>query len=430
MTLRSLLPCTLAPVLALALALTTHAAPVPTQSVRPMSPQSGTNAALAQLKAGVEALKAEKDDEARKAFNAALKADPKLLEAMLGLAELGFRARNDAETLKWLQQAERIAPDRHEVSAVLGRFYLSRKQFDKAEAALRKAVQLDKGKGGGARLDLANALLGRGALKESLPVLKEAIERDPQNAGAHFAMGMTQLQLGAQAEGERLLKRASELDTKNPTALLALARTQNSSAAAAPYIEQALQRKPDFFDALLLRAHWQLNDKDGKGARDSLQRAAKANEKSAEPWVRLGLLEEAEGRRSEAKRHYLTAIERDPYQPVALNNLVMMGLADKEDPGRLELMARRAVKALPDNAAVYDTLAQTLRVRKDKAGALAAAQQAVKLSPKDAAMQLHLAEIQQWNGDRAAAKRSVEAVLALQSSGKEADRAKELLTRL
>jgi Tfp pilus assembly protein PilF len=413
----------------LLLCLAAHAAPVPTQPVRPLSPAAGGQGAKQAFQQGLLALKEKRNDEARKAFTAALKADPQQIESMLGLAELGFAERNDTEVLKWLQQAERTAPQRGEVHAVLGRFYMARKQPERAEAALRKAVQLDA-KSVTSRLGLADVLLARGASKEAVPLLQEAIKLDPKQPSAYFALGMAQLQSGATAEGERLLKQAAELEPKNPLPWLALARAQKSGAGAIPYLDEVLKRQPKQFDALMLRAHWQMTDKDNKGARETLKLAADANEKSAEPLVRLGLMEEAEGRRSEAKRYYLAAVERDGFQPVALNNLVMMGLADKDDPSRLELMARRAVKALPDNPAVHDTLAQTLRARKDKTGSLAAAQQAVKLSPKDAALLLSLAEIQQWNGDRPAAKRSAEAVLALQTQGKEADRARELLTRL
>jgi Flp pilus assembly protein TadD len=426
----SLRPALIASSLLLCLATATvQGAPVPTQPVRPLGPAGGGQGAKVAFQQGLAALKAKRHDEARKAFTAALKADPQQIESMLGLAEVGFAARDDAETLKWLQQAERTAPQRAEVHAVLGRYYMARRQPEKAEAALRKAVQFDA-KSVSSRLDLANALLARGAGKEAIPLLQEVLKLDAKQAGAQYALGLALMQTGAQADGERQLKQAAELDAKNPLPWLALARAQKTAAAAYPYLDQALERQPEQFDALMLRAHWQMSDKNNKAARDSLERAAKANEKSAEPLVRLGLMAEAEGRRSDAKRHYMAAIERDGFQPVALNNLVMMGLADKDDPGRLELMARRAVKALPDNPAVHDTLAQTLRQRKDKAGTLAAAQQAAKLAPNDAAMQLSLAEAQQWNGDRAGAKRSVEAVLALQKQGKEADRARELLARL
>jgi Flp pilus assembly protein TadD len=141
-------------------------------------------------------------------------------------------------------------------------------------------------------------------------------------------------------------------------------------------------------------------------------------------------MEEAAGKRTEAKRRYQAAVELDPHTPVALNNLVMMGLADKDDPARLELMAKRAVKALPNNGQVLDTLAQVQRVRKDKPGALASAQQAVKIDPKDAGLLATLAEMQQWNGDRVAAKASADEVLRMQPQGEAAVRARAVLGRL
>ncbi len=423
----SLRPVLLAGSLLIGIASVASALPAPTQGVPPLQPSAG--AADQALHGGLEALRAERRDEARQAFQAALRADPQRIEAMLGLSEVGFQSRNDAETLKWLQQAERIAPQRAEVQALLGRFYKARNQADKAEAALRKAVALDA-KSIEARLGLAELLVARNAADQALPVLQQALQLDDKQARVHYAIGIAQLRQGAEAEAERALRRAAELEPKNPQPLLMLARLQKSAATALPLLDQVLQQQPEQVDALLLRARWQLGSKDIKGGRDSLQRAAKADPKSAEALVQLGMLDESEGRRGDARRNYLAAIERDPHQPVALNNLVMMGLADKEDPARLELMARRAARALPDNAAVHDTLAQTLRLRKDKAGALAAGQQAVKLDPKDPSLLMHLAELQHWSGDRAAARKSAEGVLALQAQGAEADKAKALLARL
>lgn len=425
-------PAVLACTLACLLPLSAGALPVPTQPVRPL-PAEGAGAggaAASSMQQAVAALKAGKTEEAQKALQAALRANPKQIEALMGLAELSYKARKDSDTLKWLQQAERVDPQRADVQLALGRFYLERQQqADKGEAALRKAISLDP-KLVPARLSLAQSLSGRGAHAEALPVLQELQKQDPKNAAAAYAIGVVQLRLGARAEAEQQLRKAGELDPKNPSPWMALARSLPDRKAAQAALDQALQRKPDNAEALLLRAGWQQQDKDLKGARDSLQRAAKADTKLADPLVQLGLIEESEGRRSEARRHYMTAIERDPHHPVALNNLVMMGLADNEDPGRLELMARRAVKALPDNAMVYDTLALALRARKDKKGALAASEQAVKLAPKEASLRLNLAEIQHWNGDRTGARKSAEQVLALQASGKDADKAKALLARL
>lgn len=402
--------------------------PTPTQGVRPLASAPKSGSAQNSFREGVNALKAKQTDEAKKAFNAALRADPNFAPAMLGLVEVATQGGNDQEALKWLQQAERAAPALPDVHLAMARFYLARKQPDKAEPALRKAVELDP-KGVIQRLNLAEVLSARGADREALPLLRQVIEMAPQSAGAHFGLGRTQLRLGARAEGEQALRKAAELEPKNPLPWLVLAQAQTSAAAALPLVEQALARQADFFPALMLRAHWQATGKDLTGARATLERAAKANGASAEPLVNLAMLEEEAGRRNEARRLYLAAVERDAHHPIALNNLVMIGLDEKDDPARLELMARRAVKALPDNPRVQDTLAQVLRQRKDKAGALAAAQRAAKLAPSDPALLLSLAEIQQWAGDRAAAARSAQAVLALQATGKEADKAKALLAR-
>lgn len=406
---------------------TVPALPTPTQGVRPVLVSQGDSGDA--LKQGAEALSAKQPERARKHFEAALRSNPKQIAAMLGLAELAFQARNDGETLKWLQQAERTDAQRAEVQAALGRFYMARKQADKGEPALRKAIALDA-KALRPRLDLADALMRRGADAEALTLLKQVVAQDPKLVGPQLALGQLQQRMGSTGEADKTLRAAAQLEPKNALPWLLLARAQKTAAGALPLLEQALEREPRHYDALMLRAYWQMEARDASAARATLDRAAQADPKAAEPLVRLGLLEEQAGRRSEARRHYLVAIERNPYHPVALNNLVMMGLADKEDPGRLELMAKRAVKALPGNAQVLDTLALVQRQRKDKGSALASARQAVQLDPKDPGLLLTLAEMQLWNGDRDAARRSLAQLQQLKPAAELGARLRELESRL
>lgn len=400
--------------------------PVPTQGIPPGDGVQQANSALQQ---GVAALQAGQLDAAQKAFQDALRSNPKSVEALMGLADLAYRQRNETELLRRLQQAEQLAPQRVDVQTLLGRVYLGRKEFAKAEQSLRKALQLDP-KAMAARLALADTLMQQNKLADALPLLQAAAEAEPRNATVAQALGDLHFGQGNKADAERQWRRAAELDPKNPAPWMSLARAAGDPKAALALVSEAARRAPDKMEVLLARAQLQMQLKDRAGARESLQQAAKADPKTALPWVHLGMLDEADGKRGEARRHYLAALERDAQQPIALNNLVMLGLLDNEDPARLEVMARRAVKAMPQNAAVHDTLARTLRLRRDKPGAVAAASEAVRLAPKDASMRLLLAELQQWAGNAQAARQSAEQVLALQAQGELADKARALIAKL
>lgn len=413
--------------LSLLLALpTVQAMPIPTQGV----PIAGdAQQAAPALQQAAKALQAGQLDVAQKGFLEALRADPKQVDAVLGLADIAFRERNETELMRRLQQAEQLAPQRADVQTLLGRVHLGRKDLPKAEAALRKALQLDP-KGQPQKLALVDVLIQQRKAAEALKLLEQAQQQEPKNPAIAQVMGDLLASQGSLAEAEKQWRLATELNPKNPAPWMALMRSAKDAKSALALLDEAQRHSPDSVDLLLARSQFQLQAKDRAGARATLERAAKADPKSAVPWLQLGLIDEADGKRGDARRHYLAVLERDPQQPIALNNLVMLGLADNEDPGRLETLARRAVKALPQSAAVHDTLARTLRARRDKTGALAAANEAARLAPKEPTMLLHLAEIQQWTGDRTAAKKTAEQVLALQASGDEATKAKALLAKL
>jgi Flp pilus assembly protein TadD len=160
----------------------------------------------------------------------------------------------------------------------------------------------------------------------------------------------------------------------------------------------------------MMRAYWQHQTGDTASARRTLDGVMKLYPKLAEPWVRLGMLASAEKRTADARSAYKAALERDANHPVALNNLAMISLEAGENPNVAEGMIRKALKVLPNNGALQDTLATVLVAKKDARGALAAIQLAAKLSPNDPGIQLHLAEILLLNGDKVAAKRTAEAL--------------------
>ncbi len=384
-----------------------HAGPQPSQPVVPRSGEAqSVQGAEALYQRGLQALSAREMEPAKQAFLGALRANQRHVPSMLALAEVAFISKNDSDLRRWLTEAERTEPNNWQVHSALGRFHISREQFPQGEAALAKAVKLEA-KALMPRTDLASLYLRRGAADKAVPLLREAIALAPKDARIHQTLGVALAATGNRADGLAMLKRAAELDPQDPLPWLAQAQMASNAAEAAPLIDQVLKRNPLQYDALMLRAGHQYAAKNLSASRQSLEQAAEANPKAADPYVRIGMLAHEAKQTNEARSAYLKALERDANHPLALNNLAMLILENKEDPARAETMARRALRALPNNAQLHDTLAMALVARKDKKGALAAINQAVKLDGQDPQIQLHLAEIQLLNGDRTGALKTV-----------------------
>jgi Flp pilus assembly protein TadD len=398
-----------------AIALLAHvpvgAAPEPTQPVAPRtSPANPANSADEFYARGLQALSERKFSDAKRWFGDSLKANDRNVMAMLGLVEVAFQTQSEADIKRWLQKAEQTDPNNVHVLITLGRFFLTRGQADKAENVLNRAVEADP-KQLQALIDLADAHSRLGALDKAQTRLRQAAALAPQNAQVQQLLGITLQRSGKMAEAEAALLKAAELDPKSPDAFVLLAQAETRADAAMKYIDQALKRSPQHYEAQMLKVYWQYQAKDAAGVRKTLDEVMKQHPKAAEPWVRKGMLASAENRSGEAKAAYKAALERDGNHPIALNNLAMLALAkDGEGVTVAEAHIRKALRVLPNNGALQDTLAAVLVAKKDVRGALTAIQLAAKLEPRDAGIQLHLAEIQLLNGDKAGARRTAEAI--------------------
>ena len=378
-----------------------------------MTPRTGASPAASSdefYERGIQALRSRQFVDAKRWFNESLRVNDRNVMSMLGLVELSFQTQNEADTKRWLQKAEQTDPNNVHVLITLGRFFLVRGQADKAENVLTRAVEVDP-KQLQALLDLADAHSRLGALDKAQVRLRQAATLAPQSAQVQQLLGITLQRNGKPAEAEAALLKAAELDAKSPEPYVLLAQAETRPDAAMKYIDQALKRAPQHYEAQMLKVFWQYQAKDAAGVRKTLDDVMKQHPKAAEPWVRMGMLASAENRSSEAKAAYKAALERDANHPIALNNLAMLALAKGgEGTAVAEAHIRKALRALPNNGALQDTLAAVLVAKKDARGALTAIQLAAKLDPRDVGIQLHLAEIQLLNGDKAGARRTAEAI--------------------
>ncbi len=394
---------------ALLAALPALAAPELTQPVAPRVVAGVATPSDESYQKGLQAMSARQYVEAKRWFVDSLRMNERNVNAMLGLVELSFQTQVDTETRRWLQKAEETDPNNAQVLTTVGRYHLLRGQIDKAESALIRAVEIDP-KQVQTLIDLADVHSRLGVHDKAQSRLRQAAELDPKSAKIQLMLGASLQRSGKPAEAETALLKAADLDPQSPEPFVQLARNETKAAAANKYIDQALKRSPQHYDAQMLRVYWLYEAKDVAGVRKALETVMRQHPKAAEPWVQMGMLATMGNRPADAKSAYKSALERDPNHPIALNNLAMISLTAGENPSVAEGLVRKALRMLPNNAALQDTLAAVLVAKKDARGALTAIQLAAKLDPRDPGIQLHLAEIMVLNGDKAGAKRVLDAL--------------------
>ena len=204
------------------------------------------------------------------------------------------------------------------------------------------------------RVQLAELLIHEGAHENAVPIVRQALDRNPLDARLHYLLGTLLRDRGVYEEADRSLRRAVELDPKLAPAHSALgilydlqrrsaeaekahrtaigldetaARFHNNLGfnlflqgrhleAVAEY-EAALQRSPTSHQVYVnLGFAYAALGREGDASRMFRQAGDEAD-----ALTNLALAHELQGHPEKARALYQKALMRDPRQPAALKNL-------------------------------------------------------------------------------------------------------------
>lgn len=355
---------------------------------------------------------------AESAYRAADKINPGNIEALNGLAEVASQQRPpDFPDVGMLSQtaAELIQTHPEYPGGYLWRGIAeaSRQEFTAAENDLQKVIK-DSPDNSLAYLELGQVRFAQGHIPEGQALLETALQKNPNSARA--------LQLLA----------AYDLKAKQPAK--ALARVQ-----------QQIAKSPNNASFYVQLAALQLMTKDPKGALDSSRKAMQLN--PADPdaakmfvqteielgdtdsaasvwgnWVAshpsdpnaiaiMGTLEAAKGDDDKAEDDYKKALQLDPNNAIAANNLAYMMVERGDNVDVALTLAQTARRVSPDSPQTADTLAWVFYHKEDYFAARDLLQEALKTFPNDPEMNLHLgmtlAKLNQKDAAKAQLKKTI-----------------------
>lgn len=189
-------------------------------------------------------------------FKKSLRLDPKEAGAYLGLAKLALRKGDRRTAGVFLQKAATVAPQDANVQTTWGHYLFWQKRLPEAEAALKKAIQLDP-LSARPQTELADLyLVGMRRPKAAVDHYRAALGADPNDAGLHFMLGQALAGAGELDQAERELQESARLEPKNPAFWRApgdfRARRQQFKAALDAYAK-ALDAQSNFAYAHLAR---------------------------------------------------------------------------------------------------------------------------------------------------------------------------------
>jgi tetratricopeptide (TPR) repeat protein len=251
---------------------------------------------------------------------------------------------------------------------------LQKNDYRGAVAALDKAIELDPRS---ASLRMFRGDVHSNGLHDRTRAMEDyraAIAIDPNQAAAHYALGGLLAQSHQYAEAKPELVRATELAPNNPLAWTALGGTHaalGDNAAALAAYDAALKLSPSLPTARAGRADILVRQGRLDAAIDDYEEALKKNPRATWLLVRLGTVLELAHRTADAEKRYRAALDIEPRQPVAANNLAFLLANEKRDLDEALRLAQLAVDASPPSIeSTWDTLAWVRHARGELAEAL------------------------------------------------------------
>ena len=365
----------------------------------------------------------------RQELNEALRLDPNLLIARIDLARLLLRTNAAEAALEVMNAAPQ--KQKRDLAFIVQRNWALRATGDRVQmragvdeglAVARTpdlllqdaALKLDQNNYAGARVSLDEVLrsnpedlraldmLARTWLAQKEPAtavqkIREFVNRRPGSPALQILLGRLLLADGDKARARAAFEAARASDPGDAGAGLALAELDISTGQlqeARARLAAILARDPANFGALLT----------------------------------MGIVEERAGDRAAALPYYRKAVDVEPDNVTALNNLAYT-LADFANrPDEALKYAEHALELAPDDAAVEDTLGWVLYKKQLFASAVLHLRDSVAREPT-ARRKLHLALTYLKMGDTALARKTLQAAINMDPSLPEAESARQLLNR-
>lgn len=259
-------------------------------------------------------------DEAKRAFNEAIRLDPGYPEVRRRLGDIELEQGALKDALIYYHEEAKIAPG-VELFVNMGETYFQLGIADSAEYFYEKAIATDS-TSANAHMMLGQLLEELGLLEKALVHSKSALAIEPEQTNYQFAVGSQLFQLGRLEEAAQYLKRAADGRLLHYPAQYNLGQTLlrlGREKEAEHYLARA-----DSSRVLMDRI-------------TNTQSIAALNPDAVDGWIELGELFRYAGERDRAVQAFNRAIALDPENIRVRNNMGEMMLAEGEVRGAVRL---------------------------------------------------------------------------------------------
>ena len=373
--------------------------------------------------------------DAEQQFRKAMEIDAKSAEPRAALARLYLAEGKRTEAEELLKQAKHDFPDNSAAYRMLGDFYFTNGEFDKATAEYAtlyqqhpqdlqvkknyiqlliqtknfpEARKLDdellkaNPNDDDALVDESQMQITDGDVNDAAQKLQTVIKNAPKNAEAHYTLGIAYEKLGylerAESEWrEALRQQPNMLDAERSLAGAAIRTGDMGTLEEAA--TQLIILQPASPDGYALRALSNINRKHYGEAEQDIRRAIDISPRSAFGYVQMGNLKFVQNQYGDAAKAYQEALDRNSNSTDALRGLMNTYAAQKQIDKAIAAANAQIAKS-PANSSFYDLLGTTLFFsQKDFGGAEAAFAKSASLDKHNADALFKLCQVRAAKGD-------------------------------
>jgi tetratricopeptide (TPR) repeat protein len=273
----------------------------------------------------------------------------------------------------------------------------------------------------------------QGKLPEAEQFLSKALDHQPDSVEALRDIAWID---AGQKQPAKAIARINAQIEKNPKVvgfydLLALFQSNNNDLSGAEQtLEKALAMQPLDPTTIQMYATFFASHGHPERAQAALEAWVKAHPQDGAAYATLGTLAEQIGNRTKAESLYQKALQLQPDQPTAANNLAFMYMEQNTNLDVALGLAQVARRAMPESPNSADTLAWAYYLKGTYASARDLLEQAVKQNPQDAIIQYHLGAVYNKLEDHASATAHLKKALTLSPAPRTAEQIKKELSNV
>lgn len=300
-----------------------------------------------------------------------------------------------------LRTAMQVAPQSPVGYIHMGNLRFRQKQYNEAQKYYEQALEHDPNSAD-ALAGVINIYLAQKQPEKAIARVQAQLAQEPSNSNYHYLAGVLLFNNKDMKAADSELRKAVDLDKNNADALLKLGQVQVAEGSA----DQALAT---------YQAHVQSNPNDFRF------------------YILMGELYESKSDWDKAKDMYQRALQVQPDNPLASNNLAYVMLEHGGNVDVATSMAQVARRGMPDSPNAADTLGWAYYNKRAYNLAIDLFKQAIKLTkddPEDPTFYYHLGLAYQQSNQPALAKQQFERALKINPSFSNANDARKLLAQL